>query len=155
LAGADNGKNISGTGLSASSTIEEALARFEEILVDSEATEEQLNDTRYVTMRIAEFYKYENPIAPLCVLDLDQLPSQGPEDQARMMLLEEVEVDDMTDDATENPEELPEPQVEQEEPLTESETEAETLPIEEESEQNQEPNVEENNSAPEEIVQEP
>ncbi|MCH7604784.1 lamin tail domain-containing protein [Patescibacteria group bacterium] len=76
LAGADDGfPAFNNLGLSPSSTVQEAIEEIEAILANPFASVQQLGDAAHVAERIYTFYEEENPLAPLCVFDLNDLPS--------------------------------------------------------------------------------
>lgn len=70
IAGAfDNSENFNNLSLTASSTIEEALDKIENILINPNSTLEDLVYAGYVAQRIYTFYYSENPYAPnpICI----------------------------------------------------------------------------------------
>lgn len=78
LAGADRGGGaFNRLGLSAISTVGEALATFERVIAEHEtddtiAGREWLVDVSQVAERLYTFYEDENPVAPQCVYNLGQ-----------------------------------------------------------------------------------
>ncbi|MBI2100881.1 MAG: hypothetical protein HYT47_02595 [Candidatus Vogelbacteria bacterium] len=79
IAGADRGGgSFDRLGLSASSTVAEALTAAERVIAQHEADatldgREWLVDAAQVAERIYSFYEDENPIAPQCIFDLTQV----------------------------------------------------------------------------------
>lgn len=61
-------------GISSFSTVREALAIIEAIIVNLSATHSQLRDASHIAARIYEFYEFENPFAPRCIFDPDDIP---------------------------------------------------------------------------------
>ena len=71
IAGADNGSSaFDHLGLSSNSTVSEALAALEAIIVDLSHTTGQLTDVATVAERIYTFYEDENPSRPYCIYTL-------------------------------------------------------------------------------------
>ncbi|MBI2097796.1 MAG: hypothetical protein HYT46_02615 [Candidatus Vogelbacteria bacterium] len=79
IAGADRGGgSFDRLGLSPASTVAEALTAVEAVIARHEADatldgREWLVDAAQVAERIHSFYEDENPIAPQCIFDLDQV----------------------------------------------------------------------------------
>lgn len=68
LAGADDGSSaFDNLGLTANSTVGQALAAVETVLTNPQATKNQLSGAAYVAGRIYTFYEEENPTRPACV----------------------------------------------------------------------------------------
>lgn len=77
IALADDGRDpFDALGLSATSTIEEALMAVEAILANPEATRGEIRDADYVSERIYTFYEKENRKAPMCILRPEDIPEK-------------------------------------------------------------------------------
>lgn len=75
IAGADDGDSaFDNLGLSEFSTIDEALRKVEETLMNPASSKNKISDAGYVAMRIYEFYENENPFSPQCITDPDDVP---------------------------------------------------------------------------------
>jgi len=75
IAGAfDGNRAFDNLRLTAFSTIEEALIPIESIIFDTSSTKKNLRDAAYVARRIYTFYEKQNPFAPNCVFDPDDVP---------------------------------------------------------------------------------
>lgn len=67
-------------GLSSISTVEEALIVVEAVIADSGSTSSELRDAAHVAQRIYAFYEDENPNAPMCIFDPDDIPEKPSSD---------------------------------------------------------------------------
>lgn len=75
IAGAfDGNKAFNHLHLTALSTVEEALIAIESIIENNFSTKKNLRDAAYVAERIYKFYGKQNPFAPNCVYDPDDIP---------------------------------------------------------------------------------
>lgn len=74
----DGNRAFSNLGLSPISTVEEALIAVEAIMADSGATSSELRNAAYVAQRIYAFYEDENPNAPMCIYDPEDIPDRRP-----------------------------------------------------------------------------
>lgn len=69
LAGVDDGNTaFDSLGLSATSTVSQALNAVEQIISDANSPKAQLDRAQYVAMRVYTWYEDENPVRPECVL---------------------------------------------------------------------------------------
>ncbi len=148
LAGADNGNGaFDHLGLSATSTIEQALATLERVVVDENIEEGYLLKARQVARRITAFYKEENPLFPQCVFEYREtevipeaeiIPDELIEVQITATSTEEIIQATTTEEVIENIEviEVTEPEPEE---VIEPEVVVEEEPAEEVSEPTPEP----------------
>ena len=68
IAGADDGNEaFDNLGSNSSSTVREALIAIENIIINSNAAKDELEDAAYVAERIYTFYEEENPDPPWCI----------------------------------------------------------------------------------------
>lgn len=77
IAKADDGNSaFNNLGLTPFSTVGQSLTAIEAIIANSSSTTNQLSDAAYVAERIIAFYEDENPSAPYCITDPNQVESR-------------------------------------------------------------------------------
>jgi hypothetical protein len=75
IAAADDGTlAFDRLGLTPYSTVDEALTAIELIILDPSSSALDLRHAAYVAARIYSFYEEENPFAPRCIYDPDEVP---------------------------------------------------------------------------------
>ncbi len=140
LAGADNGSGaFRHLELSATSTVGEALTKIESLIADEGTVDGYLLKATQVMRRLIDFYRFDNPIAPQCLLEPDELSflNNGPSESEEVVTVSvgktsssDVEVAPSTLEAATTTEEIaPEPVTEEtveESPALESELEPAT-----------------------------
>ena len=102
LAGADDGSAaFDNLGLSANSTVQDALTAVEDILADPSSTRAELTDAAYVAERIYAFYEDENPIRPQCIFSDGDISTSATE-EVLISPLQDATDQDAADDESEN-----------------------------------------------------